>query len=298
VSAPGLRRRRRVAAGWLALAAAACQPLPHPFADDVPKPGSPILTLRDMTSVSIAPLQGTPRATAEKLAPAMAAALQKHDIAASARTSGRDSYKLSGLIQEMPAEGGKAALVALWQLRDRSGKLLGERAERTEAPAGDWRTGNEDSVARAAAAGADQLAVLMEDKAPVEAEAGGETKLLIRGVEGAPGDGAAALTNAIALLLKRQDVAIVSGQAAKADLVLDADVAVTPAPAGKEHVKIVWHVRRSDGGEIGTVGQENDVPKGLLDGPWGDVAYSVAAAAQDGIMALVSRGAPPATGKS
>ena len=293
------RSRRRFVAASLALLTAACQPLPHPFADDVPKPGSPILTLRDMISVSIAPLQGTPRATAEKLAPAMAAALQKHDIAASDRTTGLDSYKLAGRIQQMPPAGDKAMLVALWQLRDRSGKLLGERAEQIEAGAGDWQTGNDDAVARVAAAGADQLAGLMEDKAPVEAEAGGQTRLLIRGVEGAPGDGAAALSSAIAVLLKRQDVAIVSDQQAKTDLVLDADVAVAKPQAGKEHVKIVWHVLRSDGSEIGTVGQENDVPAGLLDGAWGDVAYSVAAAAQDGIMALVSRGAPPPeTGKS
>ena len=57
-------------------------------------------------------------------------------------------------------------------------------------------------------------------------------------------------------------------------------------------------MRRKDGGEIGTVGQENDIPAGLLDGAWGDVAYMVAASAQDGIMQLVSRGAPSSTGKS
>ena len=51
-------------------------------------------------------------------------------------------------------------------------------------------------------------------------------------------------------------------------------------------------MRRKDGSEIGTVVQENDVPAGLLDGPWGDVAYTVAVAAQDGIMALIARGAP------
>ena len=51
-------------------------------------------------------------------------------------------------------------------------------------------------------------------------------------------------------------------------------------------------MRRADGAEIGTVGQENDVPKGLLDGPWGDVAYSVAIAAADGLAQLIARGAP------
>ncbi len=85
---------------------------------------------------------------------------------------------------------------------------------------------------------------------------------------------------------------------AKADLLLDADVSVDKPEAGKQHVKIVWHVRRKDGGEIGTVAQENDVPAGLLDGAWGDVAYTVAVAAQDGIMQLIARGAPQSAGKS
>lgn len=291
-----------LAAAALPLLAAACQPLPHPFADDVPKPGSPLLTLRDMASVSIAPLEGGPRATAEKLGPAMVAALQQHEIAASTRNAGLDSYELAGRIQAMPASGGKAALVALWELRDPSGKVLGVRAERVDAAAGDWEAGTPEAVARVAAAGADQLAVLMQDKAPLEAAVGGRTRLFIGGVDGAPGDGAAALDKAIAHLLQRQDVAIVSDPQAAADLVLKVEVAVDPPRNGKQHVKIVWHVRTKGGAEIGTVAQQNDVPSGLLDGPWGDIAYSVAAAAQNGIMALVARGAPPvgeaAAGKS
>ncbi len=293
--------RGRWAGAAVLVVLAGCQPLPHPFANDVPKPGSPMLTLRDTAPVAIAPLAGEPRATAAKLAPAMAAALQRHEIAASARIAGLDSYQLTGRIQEMPPAGGKAALVALWQLRGPSGRLVGERAERTEAAAGDWQAGNDDAVARAASAGAEQLAALMQDKAVTEAPAAipaGRTRLLIRGVEGAPGDGGQALERAIALLLQRQDLSIVSGPQAKADLLLDADVTVAKPEAGKQHVKIVWHVRRTDGREIGTVAQENDIPAGLLNGPWGDVAYTVAVSAQDGIMALVARGAPPPTGRS
>ena len=106
------------------------------------------------------------------------------------------------------------------------------------------------------------------------------------------------LPRAVTEILKRQDVAIVTDPQAPADLVLDADVVVASPKAGKQNVKIVWRVRRKDGDEIGTVGQENDVPAGLLDGAWGDVAYMVAVSAQDGIMQLVARGASPPTGKS
>lgn len=282
----------------LALLLAACQPLPHPFADDVPKPGSPMLALRDTATVAIAPIQGGPRATAEKLAPAMAEALQKRDIAASNRTTSIASYQLDGRVQAMPPSGDKAAIVVLWDLRNPAGKSLGERAERIEAAADDWRQGKDDAVAHLAAASADQIAAMLQDKAPVEAAEHGETRLSIGGVEGAPGDGGTALASAITTLLKKQDLAIVSDPGAKADVQLDAVVTVDKPKGGQQHVKIVWRVRRRDGSEIGTVGQENDVPAGLLDGPWGDVAYTVAVAAQDGIMQLISRGAPRSAGNS
>jgi hypothetical protein len=228
----------------------------------------------------------------------MASALQQREIAASDKTASIGSYELVGRIEEMPPSGDKAALIAVWELRDPSGRSLGERTERLEAPAQDWEQGAEDAVALLAAASADRLVVLLQDDAPTEADSGGHTRLLISGVEGAPGDGRESLPRAITEILKRQDLAIVTDPEAKADLVLDADVVVANPKAGKQNVKIVWRVRRKDGAEIGTVGQENDVPAGLLDGAWGDVAYMVAVSAQDGIMQLVARGAPPSTGKS
>ncbi|MGC2199652.1 MAG: hypothetical protein WA633_05815 [Stellaceae bacterium] len=276
---------------------AACQPLPHPFADDVPRRGSPLLALRDSTSVTIAPIEGAPRATAEKLGAAMASALQEREIAASDKTASIDSYELRGRIQEAAPTNGKAALIALWELRDSSGRPLGERAERLEASAADWEEGNGDAIGRLAAASAAQLVALLQDDAPTETEIGGRTRLRIGNVTGAPGDGGDALARAVTELLKKQDLAIVTDPQAKTDLVLEADVTVSQPKAGKQDVKITWHVRRPDVGEIGTVGQENDVPAGLLDGAWGDVAYTVALAAQDGIMALVARGAPQQSGQ-
>jgi hypothetical protein len=279
------------------LPTAGCQPLPHPFANDVPRRGAPILDLRDSTSVAIAPIEGLPRATAEKLGPAMASALQEREIAASDKTASIGSYELVGRIQAMAPSQGKAALVVLWELRDPSGQRVAERAERVDAPSDDWDTGSEDAVARLAAASAVQVAALLQDEAPSETEIGGRTRLTIGAITGAPGDGDQALVSSITEILKKQDLAIVSDPQAKADIVLDAEIAVAKPKGGKQNVKIVWHVRRKDGGEIGTVGQENDVPAGLLDGAWGDVAYMVAVSAQDGIMELVARGAPQPAGK-
>src|SRR5215813_11870469 len=87
-------RRRAAAAAILLPLAASCQPLPHPFAHDVPPPGSPIMTLPDMASVSIAPLQGGPRATALKLGPVLFKASQELEISARTLNDALPSYAL------------------------------------------------------------------------------------------------------------------------------------------------------------------------------------------------------------
>jgi hypothetical protein len=126
-------------------------------------------------------------------------------------------------------------------------------------------------------------------------------QVAIEGIKGAPGDGASALANAVAAVLRQQPGLTVIDDKAKADLLVAAEIGVTAAGPNSQHVKIVWHVRRpggggtggEKGGEIGQVAQENDVPNGTLSGPWGDIAYNIAMAAGGGLLQLVARGMPP-----
>ncbi len=279
---------------WLLGLLAACQPLPHPFAADAPKPGSPILAIKDSTSIWIAPVAGTPRATARKLAAAIAEVLQDRQIAASERTAALNSEVLRGRIQEMPAEHGQAAVVALWQFENAKGRLLGERTVRMTGTAADWQEGKDGAVTRFAAASADQLVSLVEGGAPPAAAKVRQTRLQLGAITGAPGDGDKALARAIALVLKRPDLAIVTKLSDKPDFVLAATVTLGRPQGGKQHVAIVWRLSRAGGGEIGTVAQQNDVPAGLLDGPWGNIAWTIAEAAEEGILQLVAHAAPAA----
>jgi hypothetical protein len=271
---------------------AACQPLPHPFRDD--RPPAALLRIRDSAGVSIQPIVGEPTAVAKKLGDALASALLKHDIPASDRTTSLASYLLYGRVAQSRPQDAEATVTALWRLYDAKGHKVGERDAKLAASAQDWQTADDKVVAQLAGLSADGLASLLEDAAPVAAAApqlDNRISVAIDKIAGAPGDGATALANAVAAVLQRQDLAIVAA-GGKADLYLDAEVTVSPVKADKQHVKILWRVHRADGAQIGTVGQENDVPKGLLDGAWGDLAYSVAIAADDGLMQLVTRGAP------
>src|SRR6185437_1913051 len=119
--------------GWAlaaGLAVAACQPLPHPFAEDRPPPA--LLDVRDSSGVSIGPVGGMPRATARKLAGAVAAAFLTHDIPASASTASLGSYLLDGRIAEAPAARGRSMVTVVWRLRTAGGRLVGERREQLE----------------------------------------------------------------------------------------------------------------------------------------------------------------------
>jgi len=288
-------RIRRPAALALSALLAACQPLPHPFADD--RPPAALLRIPDTAGVSIAPIEGQPQAIAAKLGAAAAAALLKREIPASDKTTGRGSYRLYGRVFETRATGGRSAVTALWRLYDAKGRTLGERHARLEATAADRRTGIDAIVERLAALSADAVAPLLTDEAPPAAatrpQQGGRVRVAVRKVSGAPGDGATSLAKAITTVLQRQDLTIVDA-AGKADLYVEGEVAVAPVARDKQHVKILWRVRRADGAEIGTVGQENDVPRGLLNGAWGDVAYNIAIAAGEGLRQLLARGMPPA----
>src|SRR5216684_4356184 len=153
-------RSGRLAGLALAALVAACQPLPHPFADD--RPPAALLKVRDVAGVSIAPIEGEPAAVATTLGAAVASALLKRDIPASDKTTSLGSYQLYGRV--------------------------------------------------------------------VEAAAGGRTRIAIRAISGAPGDGATSLAAAVATVLKPQDLAIVeNGQ--PADLYVDGEVSVTQVKA-------------------------------------------------------------------
>jgi len=289
-------RRFRPALSITALLAA-CQPLPHPFAED--RPPASLLTVRDSAGISVQTIEGGPPATAQKLGAAIASALGKRDIPASDRTTSLGSYLLYGRLEAQRPRAGKAALTVYWRLQDAAGHPVGERTARLEAPARAWDAGDETIIASLAEASAAEIAPLLADEAaPATGAAAGDgrTRIVIRPVSGAPGDGARSLANAIATVLKRQDLAVLDDPNAKADVILDGEVTIVPVKPDKQHVKIVWRVRRADGAEVGTVGQENDIPKGLLDGAWGDVAYSVAIAGTDGLMQVIARAG--AEGKS
>src|SRR5258708_15814673 len=108
------RRRFRLAALAATALAAACQPLPHPFAED--RPPAALLSVRDSAGISVAPINGEPSATADKLAAAVASALLQREIPASDKTTSLGSYLLNGRIDRARSRDGKVTVTAHWRV--------------------------------------------------------------------------------------------------------------------------------------------------------------------------------------
>ncbi|MGB0697352.1 MAG: hypothetical protein ACPGOY_16985 [Rhodospirillaceae bacterium] len=111
-------------------------------------------------------------------------------------------------------------------------------------------------------------------------------------VERAPGDGVQALTDTLSTMLRQARATVVTDQS-KATVSLIGTVDATPQGDGQDAVVIVWTVLDSDGTSLGKINQDNMVPSGSLNGPWGGVAPLVARGALVGLgQTLLGQGPP------
>ncbi len=278
----------------LLLLITACQPLPHPFAEDVPAPRSPALSPRDSAGIVVEPIAGAPGPVAE----ALAAALRDAEIPAStAGTGNKGSFRLLARAHVKPGAGGRDSIALDWQLRGADGAILGHGSAATEAPDEAWRRGDAAVAHEIAGETAPAIARLVQDEPPRPA-ALAEPLLAVGAVTGAPGDGGRALTRAMDYALRQAHVALAEKAEDKESFVLTGKVELSPAAAGQQQVKVSWALLRPDGGEIGHIDQQNAVPAGSLDGPWGDIAFAVASAAAPGVAALIEKAKAAASGAS
>ncbi|MBB4287358.1 hypothetical protein [Roseospira goensis] len=105
----------------------------------------------------------------------------------------------------------------------------------------------------------------------------------------APGDGKAALERALTRLFRQNGVRITDAPGSER-LTVRGAVEVLPAgAAGQEQVSIVWQVLDADGVVLGEVNQQNTIPRGSLDGRWGDVAALIAEGAAMGVGEILVR---------
>jgi hypothetical protein len=281
----------RLAAALLCLSlAAACGQLPRPFQPE-DKSGNDLLYLADRSGILVRPVgrdaPGDPAAAAELLA----AALRARNLAASTRDANGTGQILRGwaTVQRLP--GGEDEVLLSWELADATGARIGRTAQRSELSAGAWQAGDPETLDRVMNRAAEAIAALVQGPAVEHPGLAGlaGARLVILPMRNLPGDGALSLARALRHELDAARLPL-ADRAGGADLLIACTVSLDPPRGHWQEARITWTVTRAgDGLELGRIDQQNRIPAGSLDGPWGPAARGIAQGAAQGIRALVEQ---------
>ncbi len=268
---------------------AACQPLPRPFQPDRKLPtGDQLAALGPRSGIVVVAPTGARAEVAARLPGLVAAALRAQEVPATALASPVRRYALRPHVSTRLSRAGRTDVAVHWTLRDPGGAIFAAWDQRLTADAGAWRQADQSLLESLADSAAAKLAALIGPDIiappPLRAQ---PLVLAIGPVEGAPGDGNRALTQALLGTFRLRGFDAREAREPGSFLVT-ARVVVRPGPGG-ERVDIVWSVTGPAGRDLGTVRQSNVVPAGTLDGAWTDVAFAIAEGAADGVLEALQR---------
>ena len=276
-------------------------------------------------TLAVAPIVGAPEKVSTELTQAMIAAGEDRNLTIVPGTTSSDGgYTLRGYLVAAPDRRG-SKISYIWDVNDAQGarvtRVTGE--ETVSRRGGNAWSGVDSTVIRAIAtkstsqlaaelpggrSGSSSPSVASTPASPSTGTTAAATSaatsaaasrsttqtapkpsgVLVQPVSGAPGDGRRSLTTAIKKQLNRKGVKLVSGGATNVYTVRGI-VKLSNAGSGKETIQIDWQVLDPRGKRLGTVSQQNTIPKGSLNGPWGAIADAAAGAAADKIVKLIPK---------
>ena len=267
---------------------------------------------RGSTKIAVAPIIGMTPEVAEELTNALVAAGKDRNLTL---IPGGDTagYTLRGyLVALNEAKGAKISYI--WDVTDAQGsrvaRVSGDELIATRSGSDPWSgvdsaairsiagkttsqlaaslPGGGGGSATAVAAVSDDGPVSTASASPPAAVKPKSSGVLVPPVSGAPGDGQRSLTIALKKRLYAGGVKLANGPAVNVYMV-KGSVKLVDSSGGKQSIRIDWQVVDPSGKKLGTVSQQNMIPKGSLNGPWGAVADAAAAAAAAGIIKLLPK---------
>jgi hypothetical protein len=262
--------------------------------------------------IAIAPIIGATPQVSEELTQALVAAGKDRGLTLLSESAKAD-YTLRGYLVAIN-EGKGSKITYIWDVNDSQGsritRVTGEEVIAARSGSDPWSGVDSATIRSIAGKTTSQLAASMphgrssparavaarSDAAPAATASTpsatpASTKpagVLVQPVSGAPGDGQRSLTVALKKRLYSGGVKLANGPAVNVYLV-KGSVKLADASGGKQNIRIDWQVLDPSGRKLGTVSQQNTIPKGSLNGPWGAIADAAAGAAADGIIKLLPK---------
>ena len=258
-----------------------CGELPRPFKlGDKSPPGTLESVLGARAGIFVEAISGLTEAQSERLTADLVRALHAHDIAAGRRASNRASYRISGRSD--------ASGRLNWSLGAPNGEILLRFDVRL--PVDGSVPGSDIQLIEASA---ERFAAILNPAVNLEKEAPAVTNtltLVVQAVNGAPGDGRISLARAMRRALARYGLKT-EKSLKNADYFVLGSVYIdeNSDSSARQSIALEWAVLSPDGYRIGTINQNNTVPKGALDGAWGSVARAVAENGAEGIVAMLEQ---------
>jgi hypothetical protein len=280
------------------------------------------------TRMALAPVIGAPDGVAKQLSAQLLAAIERQNVVVAKTTSERVDFTLRGYVvaakdksatkvsyiwditdpsgkrvhritgeESVPGGTGKDAWSSV------SAATVQTVADKTASSLGAWLPSAPASASPASSSGAlggadqtvasaggnglvQQASASGQQVAATPLGAAGRVAVSSPKVSGAPGDGNNALSSAMRRELGAKGVEIT--EAAAGTYKVLADVKLKAKADGNQAITIDWIVNDPAGTRIATVTQNNDIPKGHLDGSWGQNADDAARGAAIQIKQVIA----------
>ena len=265
--------------------------------------------------IAVAPIIGTTPQVAQELSDALVVAGKERGLTLLPE-GGKANYTLRGYLVAT-SEGKGSKITYIWDVNDAQGsrvaRVSGEEVVAGRSGADPWAGVDSAAIRSIAGKTASQLAASMprgrggsassvaavSDAAPAATASTASTPspraaspkaagVIVAPVSGAPGDGQRSLTTALKKRLYAGGVKLANGPAVNVYMV-KGSVSLADASGGKQSIRIDWQVLDPSGKKLGTVSQQNMIPRGSLNGPWGAIADAAAGAAAAGIIKLLPK---------
>jgi hypothetical protein len=267
------------------------------------------------TKIAVAPIIGTTPEVAQEMTAALVAAGKDRNLTL-LTDGGKATYTLRGyLIASSEKRGSKVSYI--WDVNDAQGsrvaRISGDEVIASRSGSDPWSGVDSAAIRSIAGKTTSQLAASLSrgggsasavaaasDSAPAatastpapmptpSVASPRAAGVVVAPVAGAPGDGQRSLTTALKKRLYAGGVKLANGTAANVYMV-KGSVKLVETSGGKQSIRIDWLVLDPSGKKLGTVSQQNTIPKGSLNGPWGAIADAAAGAAADGIIKLLPK---------
>jgi hypothetical protein len=273
----------------LLLALAGCGDYPEPFLGN---PGAAAMRLRQPPDPRLAiPTPGTALLSdgaSRQLAVALARRLQEGEVPAYAQPAAPTDWRLLVSAQDR----GPVVVPSYTVLNPQGqpqGTVTGKPVQAAAWAAAEPTTLTQ--VAVDAAPGINSLLTSIETglmRADPNSLYNRAARVMVPPVTGAPGDGDATLTTEMRAKLAALGPHVQTTEAG-ADFIVQGQVRMVPIPDNQQRVEIQWIIKTAKGREAGRVIQLHEIPAGMLDHYWGDVAMVVTQEASGGVNEVIRR---------